>query len=69
MEVTFHDLPLLTGSYFWRVAVNDAQGLLVLKEAKGVCPFRVTTDEYRTAGLVHLDRSWKVRIAAGTRVE
>lgn len=69
VEVTFHDLPLLTGSYYWRVAVNDAQGLLVLKETKGVCPFRVRTDEYRSAGLVHLERSWNVRVAVQTAVE
>jgi ABC-type polysaccharide/polyol phosphate transport system ATPase subunit len=64
VEVTFADLPLLSGSYYWRVAVNDAQGLLVLKEAKGVCPFRITMDIYRTAGLVHLDRQWNIRLGS-----
>ncbi len=63
VEVTFHDIPLLTGAYFWRVAVNDAQGLLVLSEKKGICPFRVTSSDYRSAGLVHLSRSWNVRIS------
>ncbi len=56
---------MLTGAYYWRVAVNDAQGLLVIKEAKGVCPFRVTMDDYRSAGLVHLERSWRVSIPGG----
>lgn len=68
VEITFRDIPLLTGSYYWRVAVNDAQGLLVLKETKGVCPFRITVDVYRTAGLVHLERSWNVWIGTKTDV-
>jgi ABC-type polysaccharide/polyol phosphate transport system ATPase subunit len=68
VEVTFRDIPLLTGSYYWRVAVNDAQGLLVLKETKGVCPFRITVDAYRTAGLVHLERSWNIWIDGKTNV-
>jgi lipopolysaccharide transport system ATP-binding protein len=62
IEIAFSDIPLLTGSYYWRVAINDAQGLLVLKETKGVCPFRITVDPYRTAGLVHLERSWSIWI-------
>ena len=69
VEVTFDDIQLLTGTYYWRVAVNDAQGLLVLTETKGVCPFRVTTKDYRSAGLIHLNRSWKVRIAESSTVE
>jgi lipopolysaccharide transport system ATP-binding protein len=68
VEITFRDIPLLTGSYYWRVAVNDAQGLLVLKETKGVCPFRITVDAYRTAGLVHLERSWNIWIGTKTDV-
>jgi lipopolysaccharide transport system ATP-binding protein len=66
VEITFPDIPLLTGSYYWRVAINDAQGLLVLRETKGVCPFRITVDTYRTAGLVHLERSWNVWIGTKT---
>ena len=68
VEITFRDIPLLTGSYYWRVAVNDAQGLLVLKETKGVCPFRIAVDAYRTAGLVHLERSWNIWISTKTDV-
>ncbi len=64
VEVTFPALPLLTGAYHWRVAVNDGQGLMSLKEVKGVCPFRVEEAEYRSAGLVHLERRWKVELAA-----
>lgn len=65
IEIVFDRLPLLTGAYQWRVAVNDGHGLLVLKEAKGVCPFRVSNSEYRSAGLVHLERRWNVRLVAG----
>ncbi len=68
VEVTFTDLPLLTGTYYWRVAVNDGLGVLVLKEAKGVCPFRVRNDEYRSAGLVHIERAWDVRLEPAAAV-
>lgn len=66
VRITFPDLKLLAGRYHWRVAVNDAEGLLVLAEAKQVCPFRVT-DEYRSAGMVHLERHWAFDAKAGDR--
>jgi ABC-type polysaccharide/polyol phosphate transport system ATPase subunit len=59
VRVTFPDLKLLAGRYHWRVAVNDAAGLLVLAEAKATCPFRVT-DDYRSAGVIHLERRWEI---------
>lgn len=68
VEIAFDAVPLLTGSYHWRVAVNDGHGLLVLAEAKGVCPFRVSNEEYRSAGLVHLERRWKVRQAVAAEI-
>jgi ABC-type polysaccharide/polyol phosphate transport system ATPase subunit len=64
VTVSFPDLPLLAGTYHWRVAVNDEHGLLVLKDVKGVCPFRVSNAGYRSAGLIHLERDWTVELEA-----
>ncbi|KAA0181094.1 ABC transporter ATP-binding protein [Cupriavidus gilardii] len=56
-SVLFPKFPLLNGSYKWRVAINDAGGFIVHAEAKDVCHFRVV-DNFRSVGLVHLDRCW-----------
>ena len=64
VAITFPSLPLLAGRYHWRVAVNDQGGMLVLAEAKGVCPFRVV-DEFRSVGVVELEREWEVRLGDG----
>lgn len=61
VTVTFPGLPLLAGRYIWRVAVNDHGGMLVHVDAKGVCPFRAV-DDFRSVGLVHLDRYWDIEI-------
>ncbi|MGY4403642.1 ABC transporter ATP-binding protein [Bradyrhizobium sp. USDA 3315] len=61
VTVTFPNLPLLAGKYMWRVAINDHGGVLVHTDAKGVCPFRVI-DNFRSVGLVDLDRTWDVTI-------
>ena len=66
VEVTFPALPLLSGEYVWRVAVNDAQGIQVLAEARRVCPFRVV-DDFRAVGVVDLPRRWKVELHEGAR--
>jgi lipopolysaccharide transport system ATP-binding protein len=63
VRINFPNLKLLAGKYIWRVAINDGAGLLVLAEAKHACPFRVT-DDYRSAGTVHLDRSWQIDLDA-----
>ena len=61
VTITFPRLPLLAGTYIWRVAINDHGGLLVHSEAKGVCPFKVV-DTFRSVGVVHLERTWSVQI-------
>jgi len=63
VRITFPDLKLLAGKYIWRVAINDGAGLLTLVEAKHVCPFGVT-DDYYSAGTVHLDRAWHIDLDA-----
>lgn len=61
--VTFPNLNLLSGYFFWRVAVNDKSGLTILTEVKNVCEFRVK-DDFSSVGLVDLERTW--RIESGT---
>lgn len=58
--VSFPELPLTAGAYVWRVAVNDAGGMMVHAQAKNVCPFRVT-DDFRSVGIMDLKREWTIR--------
>jgi len=62
VTIDFPRVPLLAGKYVWRVAINDHVGMLVLQEAKSVCPFRVV-DDYASAGVVHLERKWNFDFA------
>ncbi len=59
VEVTFPRLPLVSGSYKWRVAVNDGRGLHIIAEAVPVCPF-VVEDEFLAVGLVDIPHDWQV---------
>ncbi len=59
--ITFPNIPLLRGRYIWRVAINDDGGLLVHAEAKEVCPFEVI-DDFRSLGLIDLQREWNIVI-------
>lgn len=61
VRVRFPDLPLLSGRYKWRVAINDHGGFSVLAEAKDVCQFTVV-DNFDSVGLVNLQREWQVNI-------
>jgi lipopolysaccharide transport system ATP-binding protein/teichoic acid transport system ATP-binding protein len=65
-EVTayFPYLPLLSGRYKWRFAVNDHEGLGILREAVPVCEFQVI-DSFESVGLVHIGRRWSTsKVAA-----
>jgi ABC-type polysaccharide/polyol phosphate transport system ATPase subunit len=64
VTVLFPRLPLLAGKYVWRVAINDHGGMLVHSEATRTCPFRVI-DDFRSVGVVHLERSWNIVIEEG----
>ena len=50
-------LPLVSGNYKFRVAVNDARGLNILAEAVPVCHISVS-DDFKAVGLVDIDHSW-----------
>jgi ABC-type polysaccharide/polyol phosphate transport system ATPase subunit len=61
VRITFPSIKLLSGSYFWRVAINDERAFGVYAEANHVCPFEVT-DNLEAVGLINLDRSWAVEL-------
>lgn len=59
VSVKFPNLPLLSGRYKWRFAVNDSEGIGILTEAVPVCEFTVR-DDFRSVGQFHLERHWSV---------
>ena len=57
VKVTFPSLPLVNGTYHWRVAINDADGLGIFAEAVPVCEIRVK-DDFRAVGVVEIKHTW-----------
>jgi ABC-type polysaccharide/polyol phosphate transport system ATPase subunit len=57
VKVHFPSLPLVSGKYKFRVAVNDGRGLSILAEAVPVCHVSVT-DDFKAVGIVDLPHSW-----------
>lgn len=61
VTVTFPSLPLLSGRFKWRVAINDHGGFAVLAEAKEVCAFTMV-DNFKAVGLINLAREWDIQL-------
>lgn len=57
VSIDFADLPLLSGQYKWRVAINDNVGFITYAEAKNACSFRVE-DNFKAVGMLSLPRQW-----------
>jgi lipopolysaccharide transport system ATP-binding protein len=57
VSVHFPSLPLVSGNYKFRVAVNDGRGLNILAEAMPVCNVSVS-DDFRAVGIVDIPHSW-----------
>jgi hypothetical protein len=57
VRVHFPSLPLVSGKYKFRVAINDGRGLNILTEAVPVCHLSVT-DEFKAVGVVDIPHSW-----------
>lgn len=57
VSIDFTDLPLLSGQYKWRVAINDNVGFITYAEAKNACSFRVE-DNFKAVGMLSLPRQW-----------
>lgn len=61
VKVRFLSIPLLSGEYKFRMAINDHGGFVTLAEAKDACKFSVV-DNFNSVGLVDLSRAWDVEI-------
>lgn len=57
VKVSFPSMPLVSGKYKFRVAINDGRGMNILAEAVPVCQFSVT-DDFRAVGIVDLPHAW-----------
>lgn len=57
--IDFPSLKLLSGTYNWRVAVNDKDGIQIIDEAIPVCEFTVS-DNFTAVGIYDIDHSWYV---------
>ncbi len=64
-SITFPNIPLLSGSYKWRVAINDGGGFVVHAEANNVCPFQIL-DDFEAVGVMSLPREWTFDVASRT---
>jgi hypothetical protein len=71
VSIYFPSLPLVSGKYKWRVAVNDGRGMSILAEAVPVCHFSVN-DDFRAVGIVDIPHTWSREIispANGSRTQ
>lgn len=57
VSIQFTELPLLSGQYKWRVAINDNVGFITYAEAKNSCSFRIE-DNFKAVGMLSLPRQW-----------
>ncbi|MCX8518004.1 MAG: ABC transporter ATP-binding protein [Rhodoferax sp.] len=57
VRVHFPSLPLVSGKYKFRVAVNDGRGLNILAEAVPVCQVSVS-DDFKAVGIVDIPHAW-----------
>ncbi|SFI40125.1 ABC transporter ATP-binding protein [Nitrosomonas sp. Nm34] len=61
VSIYFPSLPLVSGKYKWRVAVNDGRGMGILAEAVPVCHFSVN-DDFRAVGIIDIPHTWSREI-------
>ncbi|MFY0477659.1 ABC transporter ATP-binding protein [Achromobacter marplatensis] len=62
-SINFPSVPLLSGSYKWRVAINDGGGFVVHAEANNVCPFQIS-DDFEAVGVMSLPREWEFEFSS-----
>ncbi|SFL61890.1 ABC transporter ATP-binding protein [Nitrosomonas communis] len=67
VSVYFPSLPLVSGKYKWRVAVNDGRGMSILAEAVPVCHFSVN-DDFRAVGIVDIPHTWSREVISYANV-
>lgn len=61
VTVEFPSLRILTGEYYWRVAIDDHRGMGVYSAIVPVCKFRVI-DKLESVGLIDINRNWSFEI-------
>lgn len=59
IKIAFPSLPLLSGQYKWRVAINDDRGMGIMAEATPICSFKVT-DDFTAVGIIDIPHTWIV---------
>jgi ABC-type polysaccharide/polyol phosphate transport system ATPase subunit len=59
VRVELNNLPILSGMYKWRVAINDESGMGIFAEAVPVCEMKVI-DHLESVGAIHINRKWSV---------
>lgn len=59
VRIRFPSIPLLSGEYKFRVAINDHGGFVTLAELNEACKFSVV-DNFNAVGLLNLPREWHV---------
>ena len=57
VKVIIPKLPLVSGKYKFRFAINDARGLNILAEAYPVCHIQVS-DDFQAVGLIDIEHEW-----------
>lgn len=60
VSIHFPSLPLVSGKYKFRVAINDARGLNILAEAMPAC-YLTVVDDFKAVGLVDIPHTWEHR--------
>lgn len=68
VRVSFPTLPLVSGKYKFRVAVNDGRGMSILAEAVPVCPFSVI-DDFCVVGIIDLSHTWTHEITTAEPIK
>lgn len=58
VTIRFPELPLVSGKYKFRVAVNDERGMNILVEAYPICQITIE-DDFRAVGIVDLKHEWQ----------
>ncbi len=58
-KIRFNKLPLLTGNYRLRVAINESKGIGVLCEENEALRIKVV-DAHQSEGLIHIYREWVI---------
>jgi len=60
ISIIFPHIPLLSGKYYFRLAINDETGQVIYLEKYPVCEF-IVTDDFQAEGLVVIEKIWSFK--------